>query len=431
MNKKHFLKLVCYALIFSALAFLNATNAKAQSYDLTNLPNVIFEDGVENWRVARFAGNDMAGSLFYQGPALEAGGIQYPQYMTEGSDGTIYFASTHQRVVDPPLWLMKVTPDGTLRAVMDPDGLIEGPIESCRSGIPVWNPHDNTLYLSGPNVLRKVAAHPDGTQWVEIVAGIPNVAGLTNGPALTSKLNTPFGIVCDSTGACYWMETSALRKIHNGTVSTIALTNLDYPGYLWIANPGINLLTLGEDTNTLYISDYAGMHGRGIFKVNLTAGTLKRIIGIDKDYNIYGRSGEADGPALTHVSFTSGARGHYDPFHNAIWIGGADGVRFRWLRLPGGSSEPAITAGTARDGWVRTVAGATRPGTTAQTLWYNDVNGVPSDSTKGVSYGEQFNYGNMGQPADIGADSKGRIFLVAFGDATGLWRMYNTKEVTP
>ena len=111
---------------------------------------------------------------------------------------------------------------------------------------------------------------------------------------------------------------------------------------------------------------------------------------------------ETDGPALTHVGGNSGMLGHYDAFHNALWISCADPLRLRWLKLDG-------------DGWVRTVLGAKRPETKRQRYDDNGL-GIP---------GEQF---EAHYPHTIGFDAKGRVFVNNFWNNTGVWRAYNKKE---
>ena len=214
-------------------------------------------------------------------------------------------------------------------------------------------------------------------------------------------------MVCNSRGTIYWLEDSALRKIENGTVWTVPLTRPETPGYLFYFHPANGVLSLAENDNTLYISDFYGHYGYCILKCDLTTGVLTRIIGINpKDGDPYHRDGkETDGPALTHVGFNSGARGTYDPFHNAIWVGGPDHRRFRWMRLNG-------------DGWVRTVFGARRPETETQKFDLAAQNslGFPA---------EQF---SLGLSAILGLDSEGGVYIMGVSNRGGIWRAYNTQE---
>ena len=106
---------------------------------------------------------------------MKLAGCNVPPLQWKVRNGTIYL-TTKMLGADVPR-LLKVTPDGMLRVVMEPDGLIEGLMQECQAGDPIWNPKENTLYLTGPNCLRRVVTHPDGSRWVEVVAGIPNTAG--------------------------------------------------------------------------------------------------------------------------------------------------------------------------------------------------------------------------------------------------------------
>jgi hypothetical protein len=176
---------------------------------------------------------------------------------------------------------------------------------------------------------------------------------------------------------------------------------------------GSGLLSLGENDDTLYISDYYGQDGYVVLKCDLKTGLLTRFCGVNREvvkafspaqkqrFKRY--RAETDGPPLTHVGGNSGMLGHYDPFHNALWISCADPIRLRWMKLNG-------------DRWVRTVMGAKRP----ETKWQKyDDNGL------GIP-GEQF---QAHYPHTIGFDAKGGVFVNNFWNNTGVWRAYNKKEV--
>ena len=178
---------------------------------------------------------------------------------------------------------------------------------------------------------------------------------------------------------------------------------------------GCWLLSLGENDDTLYISDYYGQDGYVVLKCDVKTGLLTRVCGINRkarkafspsQEKIFKRCrGEADGPALTHAGGNSGMWGTYDAFHRALWIGCPDAMRLRWLKLGG-------------DGWVRTVMGARRPKTKRQRYDDNGL-GFP---------GEQF---RLHHPWVIGFDAKGGVFLGHTGNQTGVWRAYTKKEVKP
>jgi len=382
--------------------------------DLDNLPEVVFDDSIGDWVVDRFAGNNTAGSRFCQGPAREVGGLQRPSGCVEAGDGTVYLNCG--LVGAAVKKLVKVTPDGMLRLVMETRGLIEGPMEQCQAGAPIWNPKDKALYLTGPNCLRRVVEKPDGSRWVEVVAGIPNKAPdkrskPQDGPAKEATFQSFCrGVVCNSQGTFFWLEDErtdrALRRLENGTVSTVPLKFVDQDrDNCLVFAMAQGLLSLGENDDTLYITSFYYL--KGVFRCDLKTGELTRVCGIKAHSDKYKRGGkETDGPALTHAGGNSGIRGLYDPFYNALWVWGPDHLRFRWLRLDG-------------DGWVRTVFAARRPQTKPQPFGPNELNAV------GVP-GEQW---RLYLCNCAGVDSKGGVFITGWADQSGVWRAYNKKEV--
>jgi hypothetical protein len=397
--------------------------------DLDELPGIILDPSIGDWVLDRFAGNNKTGPLLYQGPAREIGGLGRIRQAVTTADGTVYVACATMGHCSLVVELVKVTPDGTLRLVMESNGLIEGPMGDCRAGRPIWNPKEKALYLTGPNCLRKVVAGPDGSRWVQVVAGTPNKAPgprdtPKDGPARQATFRSfPRGIVCNSRGTFYWLESvpygGRLRRIENGVVSTVPLKRPDNASRYFLnfamGGAGCWLLSLGENDDTLYVSDYYGQDGYVVLKCDVNSGLLTRVCGIrPRDRAKWPPSllkrhkrflGETDGPALTHASGNSGMWGTYDAFHRALWIGCPDALRVRWLKLDG-------------DGWVRTVMGAMRPQT--QRRRYDDSGmGVP---------GEQFRFH---YPAVIGFDANGGVFVTHAGNRTGLWRAYNQKEVKP
>ena len=398
-----------------------ATTSAPGAVDLDNLPEVIFEPGIEDWVVDRFAGNTTAGSWFYQGPALEVGGLQKPGRCVEGGDGTIYLITSIPGAVVPRL--MQVTPDGSLHLFMEDRGLLEGPIEACQAGVPIWNPREKALYLTGPNCLRKVVEKPDGSLWVEAVAGIPNKPPPRpaygkpykpqDGPAKEATFkSTCRGVVCNSKGTFYWLEDHILRRIENGTVSSIPLKRTDGSKSLFVMIYGGTGLSLGENDDTLYISDFYNVQvGWGVLKCDVKTGMLTRICGTDRRNDKKNKRwrDENDGPALTHAGGRCGMKGLYHPFYNALWVWGPDEFRFRWLRFDG-------------DGWVRTAFAQRRKETKPLKLGLMDLlhaQGVP---------GEHFSLRGWGSNCinHRGIDSKGGVYIgTSTFDCSGIWRAYN------
>ncbi|MEW6327122.1 MAG: hypothetical protein AB1487_05945 [Thermodesulfobacteriota bacterium] len=390
---------------------LDLTDKERATWDL-DLPLVIFDDSIGDWVVDRFAGNSTAGSRFYQGPALEVGGLQRPGGCVEAGYGTIYM--TVGLAGAEVKKLVKVTPDGMLRLVMEENGSIDGPMEQCQAGEPVWNPKEKALYLTGPNCLRRVVEKPDGSRWVEVVAGVPGRPGHRDGPAKEATFQSRYrGVVCNSRGTFFWLEDQGLRRIENGRVSSVPLNfrSLDPPKrFNFIMASG--LLSLGENDETVYISDFYAPNNFRVLRCDVKTGELTRVCGVHAEKERLYRpeekrryEKEADGPALTHVGGKAGMKGRYDPFYNALWVWGADHLRVRWLRLDG-------------DGWVRTVFGARRPGTKSQPFGIKELNalGIP---------GEQFRFYILNIE---GTDSQGGVYISESGDKSGVWRAYNKKR---
>ncbi|WP_286818122.1 hypothetical protein [Desulfobacter sp. UBA2225] len=375
------------------------------------LPITIFDESIEGWMVDRFAGNSTAGSKFYQGPAKEVGGLQRPDQCVEGENGIIYLVCG--LMTADTKRLITITPDGKLRLIMEMDGAVEGPMAACQAGYPIWNPKEKTLYLTGPNCLRKVTKKPDGSRWVTVMAGIPGKGPKRgkkhrNGPALKATFQSLYrGVVCNSKGVFFWLEDNGLRRIENGRVSSVPLKHLEEPKKMYFAMAQ-NLLSMGENDDTLYISDFYNP-GYRVLRCNVNTGELKWVCGINRMKEKKFRPKEkrrggleADGPALTHAGANSGMRGLYTKYYNAIWVSGPDHMRLRWLRLDG-------------DGWVRTVFGARRTDTPRKRLGIQELNaaGIP---------GEQF---TMNKCRLSGVDSQGGLYISAWEDKSGVWRAYN------
>ncbi|MBA4388994.1 MAG: hypothetical protein C0404_13515 [Verrucomicrobia bacterium] len=347
-----------------------------------NLPEVVLDDSSPDWVVEPFAGNASAGQqVFFDGPALQVGGLGAPNPIVETPDGTVYF--------NTGAGLAKVAPDGTLRLVLRSVGKVEGPADEVASGRPVWNPKDNSLYLTGPNCIRRLYTKPDGTRWVEVVAGTPDKPGKDDGPAKTATLSFNPGSgqgVCDgffatSKGTIYFSD-GGIRKLENGAITTVTRAVPGFQAY-------------DEEADTFYFPlAYSKPEGFFAKSFDPKTGNSAIVCGMLKPTwrkegypagsveNRFNRN--SDGPALTHASFNSNFH-HclWDPYHKALWVFGPDEERFRWLK----------------DGWVRTVITKKQ----GQLVWC------------GV----------------FGVGPKGQIYLTGASAPYGVWRARNTKEVKP
>ncbi|MBA4388316.1 MAG: hypothetical protein C0404_10070 [Verrucomicrobia bacterium] len=377
----------------------------APADDADKIPLVIPDESAQDWVVDRFAGNSTTGPLFYQGPAREVGGLGKAG-VTELPDGRI--------LVSCAAGLAEMSSNGVLRLFMGDDGLIEGPLEQCRSGGLIWNAKEKALYITGPRCLRKVVEKPDGTGWVEVFAGIPTEEPGKSGPRNGPVKNATFplshrGIVCNSQGVFYTLDVwHGIRKIENGEVSGVKLKFVDEPKRFDISLSGN--LTLGEDDDTLYVADHWSWVAR---RVDLKTGEVRNLAfmprGVKHDAMPevrWDRCGQnADGPALTHASHNSGLGGvSYDRFHKALWFNGDDETRFRWIK----------------NGWVKSVIGCDNKsrGSSSTGRWSIDSIGVPGPKA------------SIAWCAVSGFDSKGGVYIGGGSLPHGVWRAYNKKEGT-
>jgi hypothetical protein len=360
-----------------------------------DLPEIIPDDTAGAWRVDRFAGNSTAGPVFVQGPAREAGGL--------GRCGACPLPDG--RVLVPFRGgLAEVDPAGTLRLVVE-SRLLFGTTGQVTAHVAAYNPVDRAVYVAGPQCVRRVVERPDGPWRIERVAGTPGRAGFDDGPVATATFTRVDSLVIDRRGAVYLLDDNrCLRKIEGGRVATLNAAaragggRVDGPlaqARFALIGLGGNLCA-GDNDDTLYLSDHWNFAVR---KIDLKAGTVSTVAGMPKPEpglsatprgRRYNRN--ADGPALTWASFNSGcAYVCWDPVHRALWCGGPDENRFRWLKA----------------GRVLTVIGAR-----ADREWPRDGEGIPADDVR------------LSWNAVVGVDDRGRAYLSASGEPNGLWRAY-------
>lgn len=399
-----------FLLVFAAAALWRAARAEEgpkmpeSPAAAEPVPILVVETSADDWVVDRFAGNTSAGPKLIQGPAREAGGLGRPGGVACAPDGTVYFSFEGG--------VAEVSSDGALRLIVGGGGgEFEGTPDRVVGGSPAWNSKENTLYLSGHNCIRRLVVKEDGAR-VEVVAGAPGRAGLDDGPAASATLTTVGSMCINSRGAVYFLDGKnygeCLRKLEDGQVTTISrglrgggLT--DGP----LAQARFNLIglggniSLGEEDDMLYLADHWNYAVRRIDVKNGQVTTVAgaRAASAGKRFN-----SNADGPALTLASYNSGcAYCCYDPVHKAVWAGGPDESRFRWIR----------------DGWVRTVVGRHVAGSAGSERTPADALGVPA-----ANFHVTWSSVNA-------VDSLGRIYVAASSHPSGLWRAYNPKEVKP
>ena len=255
-----------------------------------------------------------------------------------------------------------------------------------------------------PTVRRLVKT--DGRWRVEVVAGAPGEKAGRDGPAAQARFLGPRSLAVTDRGVVYLLDGKSspkrLCRIAEGRVTTLAnFTGGDRSiadGPLAGANLSVTNMSghicLGDDDRTLYIADHWHFAVR---KIDLKAGTIATVAGGNRHTALFRRrKGQADGPALTHATFHSGcAFVAWDPVHKALWCGGPDANRLRWLK----------------DGWVRTVI----PAKGNRYTWPQDAVGVPAGDV------------SLTWTHVRAVDARGRAYIINGAGPTGVWRGYNRK----
>jgi len=369
------------------------------AYDQKDFPQIVPDPSADSWVVDRLVGNSTAGPVFFQGPAREVGGL--------GRCGACPLPDG--RVLIPfRKGLAELDTHGTVRLVARGRFLF-ATTGQVTANVMAYNPKDKRVYVAGPNCLRRLVERSDGPWQAELVAGTPNKPGYDDGPAAEATFTRVDSIVSNSRGTLFILDNNeCIRKLEAGEVSTItsAVSSgpepvdgpLDQARFHMIGLGGN--LTGGENDEVLYLSDHWNFVAR---RIDLKSKTVSTVAGMPKpaEESPHAKrfNSNADGPALTWASFNSGcAYVCWDPIHQALWCGGPDEHRFRWLK----------------DGQIRTVIG-----TRGDRRWPWDDVGVPAEIVR------------MAWNAVVAVDARGRIFLNCSENPSGLWRAYNRQEVKP
>jgi len=381
-------------------------DVKAEPPMEADLPTIVEDESADDWLVDRFAGNSTAGPLFFQGPAREIGGLGRCGACPT-PDGTVYIPFAEG--------IAAVGQDGVCRLVLaDRDVLQNTTNQVCAGSGIAYNPRDRRLYIAGRNCLRRLVIRPNERPTAEPVAGVTGKAGFDDGPAATATFTRIDSIVINGRGEILVLDNNErIRRLADGVVTTLnANVRAGKPVDGALADARFHMLGLGgnlcggEDDDTLYLSDHWNFRVR---RIDLKAGRVTTVAGMARPVTARGQKPtglarrfnvNSDGPAMTHASFNSGcAYVCWDPVHSALWCGGPDESRLRWLR----------------DGWVRTVIGAKGN----RNRWPRDGVGVPGEMVF------------LGWNAVVAVDGRGRAYASCSADKSGLWRAYNRKEVRP
>lgn len=374
-------------------------------------PLLIPDESAPRWVVDRFAGNCRSGPLFIQGPARQAGGLGCSS-VASADDGSVFLtAGTDNKWAASRI--VRVASDGTLRLVAGGGAsLADGPaaLALIRAEEIRYSASDKSLYFCHRTIpcVRRLF-QKEGQWMVETVAGNPDKGGSSDGEARAALLGEPRSLAITSKGVVYVLDgTAALRKIEQGQVSTVvkfAGGPKVIDGPFGTANMSVTTMSgnicLGENDDTLYIADHWHFAAR---RIDLKGRTITTVVGmpqppwhpppkqteLEKRYN-----NSADGPALTMASFNSGcAWVCWDPLREALWVGGPDELRLRWVK----------------DGALKTVLPFKRGN------WRADGLGVPAADV------------DLKWTHVKDVDRQGGVFVNGASSQTGVWRAYLRKE---
>jgi len=367
------------------------------------VPHTVLDETAGKWFVDRFAGNSTGAEGFIQGPARQTGGLGRCA-VAPAPDGSVYLAvGDHKWVHDK---IVRVSPEGQMTLLAGGgSSLADGPARAASVAIArrgsslIYSKSDESLYFVASTVpaVRRLY-QKDGEWFVETVAGSMTETGEKDGTGADARFLAPRSLVVTSTGTIYVMDNRhILRKVEKGQASTVArMVKHKDPRDGPLAGGSMQILmsghiTLGENDDTLYVSDHWHFSVR---KIDLKAKTITTVAGLRPGAEYKKRGRAADGPALTHATFHSGcAYVCWDPIRKALWCGGPDQMRHRWLK----------------DGWVKTVIDSKGN----KWNWPKDSLGVP-----GKAMGTHHH--NV-----AAVDAKGGVYIVAGGgDGTGVWRAY-------
>lgn len=360
-----------------------------------DVPRMVLDESASRWVVDRFAGNSTAGPQFFQGPARHVGGLGRPRVATT-PDGKVFLATKEH--------LLRISPDGALRLLAGGGsnrGDCAGRDAAIQAESMVYSPADGGLYFVHRMIpcVRRLFKK-DGAWRVEVVAGSPTEVGDADGAGRIARFKEPRSVAATSKGTIYLLDgTRHLRKIEKGRVSTVAkfkggkdLVDGPLAGATLAITKMTGMICLGENDETLYVADH---WNRAVRRIDLKARTITTVAGMpnpNKKRSETRFDHQSDGPALTHASFASGsAFVCWDPVHKALWCGGPDTSRLRWLR----------------NGEVRTVLTCKGKGD-----WSQNALGLSGDKVK------------MQYVQVRAMDSEGRAYIITGTSKTGVWRAY-------
>ncbi|HYW54240.1 MAG TPA: hypothetical protein VE826_09730 [Dongiaceae bacterium] len=263
-------------------------------------------------------------------------------------------------------------------------GMKDGPALDAQFIIPsgLARAANGTLYVSDPAAQRIRAMLPDGTVRTVAGAGALGTLGLSvtgayrDGPALEAQFNHPAGMAVAPDGALYIADSynACIRKVQNGTVSTVAgkcgdsravdgdaatgrlllplSLSFDKSGTLWIADYGAGLRSLAQgQLTTIKLKSYGDLQITSVSAQPEADGAV--IAATQQLFFLYDRATKTD----TYIStLTDGEDGPVGRPSQVLAIGNGQALftdernnNVRYLRLPRAGYDTSL--------YSRTIAG--------------------------------------------------------------------------
>ena len=336
-----------------------AVDANSNVYVADGNDNAIRK--VSNGTITTIAGNGFSNYAGDGGPASSALGDD-PNGVVVDAAGTVYFTVQGDEVVRKLSKGVISTVAGNGYYGYSGDG---GPATSATLAVPQGLAIDSAgnIYIadSSNNVIRKVS---NGT--ITTVAG-SGKWGYTGdgGPATSATLDNPVGVAADSAGNIYIADRSnnAIRKVSNGTITTIAnATHLNQPSAIALDMAG-----------NLYVGDNSGTISK------ISNGVVTPIAGTGKE----GYSGDG-GPALSAtLGWVSGLA--VDAAGD-IYFADSSNNAIRML-VPPLAGQTASVAGPAGNGSLQVNVPAGAPWTaTSNASWITITSGASGTGAGTVTF---------------------------------------------
>ena len=324
-----------------------ASNGDIYISDSAN--NTIRKVTASDGKINKIAGTGAANYTGDTGAALSAT-LNYPYGLALDSSGNLYIADNGNSVIRKitGLNIDTVAGNGTPGYTGD-TGLAKAAEINQPYFVTVASNGDLFIADTYSNVIRKVTVSDNKINTIAGNNALPGFAG-DGGPALSASLNTPEGLVVDSTGAVIFTDSgnNRLRRVASNVITTFS--GGGFPGDNKLAtSASLNFPTAcaSDAAGNIYIADYSNNRVR---KVDGTTNKITTIAGTGVQ-NFSGDTGPAiaatiDGP-LGIVVDSAGNVFFSDSSNNRVRKIDASTAKISTIAGGGASTGEGVAATTA------------------------------------------------------------------------------------